>query len=353
MTEARGGRLDLLHQGREGAAATDERPIEERPGDETWRADALGRSRHSRLDGPPPSARAATEAEAEQLCAGLCRTALRDFAPALFFLSRRERRRLQALVAHTFTLFDFARQRGVEGERLAQINRWEFTLEAALTDADEEEGSGGAGESARSQPIFRAMAREHRHRRWPEGALDDLAGAARNQIGRPVPATVLEATARDRHFGAALLTAFLGEVPAPELADLVGTLLALRRLRDLGEELRQKRSPLAAEEMPAPPAPGLEVPAERILEAGRQAARRLLSRWAEIEAEMETALAAPAASSIPPAHRRAARYGLLAGRALARAILEAGPGLLRQTPTLGLGNRLRLLLAARWPALAP
>src|SRR5439155_26703030 len=100
---------------------------------------------------------------------GLCRGLLADFAPAVLLLSAEERRRVQALVAYIHTLFDFARQHGVEGERLAQINRWEFTLELALS-----------GQKV-GQPIFVAMVREHALRPWPEGALDEIASCARRR----------------------------------------------------------------------------------------------------------------------------------------------------------------------------
>ena len=69
----------------------------------------------------------------------------------LAVLERLDRERVQTLAAYAYTLFDFARQHGVEGERLAQINRWEFTLEAALS-----------GQKV-GQPIFLRMARDL----WP------------------------------------------------------------------------------------------------------------------------------------------------------------------------------------------
>src|SRR3954468_16096264 len=105
------------------------------------------RLRQSRLAGElSPPVENLDEEKAEELCAGIVRNLLGDFAPALLLLPGTERRRAQALLAHAFALFDFARQGGLEGEKLAQINRWEYTLEAAL-----------AGEPA-SQPIVLRMA---------------------------------------------------------------------------------------------------------------------------------------------------------------------------------------------------
>src|SRR3954470_20900841 len=134
------------------------------------------RLRQSRLAGELNlSAEDLDEEKAEELCAGIARHLLGDFAPALMLLPGTERRRAQALLAHAFALFDFARQGGLEGEKLAQINRWEFTLEAAL-----------AGEPA-GQPIALRMARENERRRWPADALEDLAACARHRATRHRP----------------------------------------------------------------------------------------------------------------------------------------------------------------------
>src|SRR4051794_8894509 len=125
------------------------------------------RLRQSRLAGElNPPAEDLDEEKAEELCAGIARHLLGDFAPALLLLPGTERRRAQALLAYTYGLFDFARQGGLEGEKLAQINRWEFTLEAAF-----------AGERT-GQPVFLRMARENERRRWPVAALADLATPA-------------------------------------------------------------------------------------------------------------------------------------------------------------------------------
>jgi hypothetical protein len=97
---------------------------ERHPAEGEWRADPLARSLHSRLDEEIRAPQEDYDEErATELCAALCRNLLGDFAPAVLLLSAAERHRVQALVAHIHTLFDFARQHGVEGERLAQINR--------------------------------------------------------------------------------------------------------------------------------------------------------------------------------------------------------------------------------------
>src|SRR5690242_126899 len=108
-------------------------PRDSHPEAADWRADALARSQHSRLSAELRAPAEDHDGErAAALCAELARGLLADFAPALVFLAPEERRRAQALLAYGRTLFDFARQRGVEGERLAEINRFEFTLETAL-----------------------------------------------------------------------------------------------------------------------------------------------------------------------------------------------------------------------------
>src|SRR5262249_58272530 len=97
---------------------------EERPAGadgEEWRADALARSRHSRLDEEVRAPESDfDEHKALDLCGDICRGVLGDFAPALLLLSSLERQRVQTLLAYVHTLFDFARQHGVEGEKLAQ-----------------------------------------------------------------------------------------------------------------------------------------------------------------------------------------------------------------------------------------
>src|SRR3954451_8506425 len=157
---------------------------EKQPAGGEWRPDALARSQHSRLDEEVREpADDFDEEKALELCGEVCRNLLGDFAPALLLLSALERQRVQTLLAFAHTLFDFARQHGVEGEKLAQINRWEFTLELALT-----------GQPV-GQPIFVRMAREQKRRAWSTDGLDDLMTCARRRATRPRPATPEEAAA--------------------------------------------------------------------------------------------------------------------------------------------------------------
>lgn len=348
----KGGRLDLLRQPSGEAQAA---PSGDRPGEESWRADALGRSRHSRVEEPSPAV-AATPAGSEALCAALCRDALRDIAPGLIFLAPEERRRLQALIAYALTLFDFARQRGVEGERLALINRWEFTLEAALSEAQAAAVAGADGQtppaepglevaanSARTQPIFLAMAREHARRPWPDEALDGLSQLARRRIGLPTPRTREEGRELDGRLAAALYLGILGEPPAQPLSRWLGSFFALRRLQDFGEEMRQKRSPLSARQMPRAAVPGEEPAAADLLRAAHAGAEALRREQREVGAALD---------ALPPRWRRVARYATLTASALLDAISDAGPELLdrsgERAPSIGLGRRLLLLARARW-----
>src|SRR6185436_12952023 len=103
---------------------------------------------------------------AARVCAQVARPLLGAFAPVLALLPRGERRRTEALLAYARTLFDFARQPGPEGERLAMINRLEFDLESALSGAPPE------------QPVFLRLAYEEARRPWPRPPLDRLAQQA-------------------------------------------------------------------------------------------------------------------------------------------------------------------------------
>ncbi|MCP4203456.1 MAG: hypothetical protein GY769_16180 [bacterium] len=162
--------------------------------DASWRADALGRSRHSRLaDEMRPPSNDPDPARAELVCSRIARQALGDFAPALILLSKKRRRRAQVLTAWTVTLFDLACRpglAGLDGDRLAQINAWEFRTEEALD-------GGPPGE-----PVFVAMANENQIEPWPQEALDRLVACARRvaladefaPVGRPVFETLFGAS---------------------------------------------------------------------------------------------------------------------------------------------------------------
>jgi len=174
---------------------------ERHPEGGAWRADALAGSRHRRLtDEIPAPVEDFDPGRAAALCAEICREWLADYAPGLALLPESERRRVQALSSYARTLFDFARQRGLQGERLAQINRWEFTLETALS-----------GQPV-GQPVFVAMATSERERPWPRQALDDIAAAARRRAALDEGAS--HSQSDDRRIVRALLAALADEAPA-------------------------------------------------------------------------------------------------------------------------------------------
>lgn len=203
-------------------AASAEEIRERHPEGGAWRADALAASRHRRLtDEIPPPLEDFDPERAAALCAEICRQWLGDYAPGLALLPPSERRRAQALAAYARTLHDFARQRGLEGERLAQINRWEFTLETALS-----------GQPV-GQPIFVAMAACERERPWPREALDEIAAAARRCAA--APDTDAWAGGIGRRLAAAVLGALTGRVPPPGAEEIAATAIRLRARADLAE----------------------------------------------------------------------------------------------------------------------
>jgi phytoene/squalene synthetase len=284
------------------------------------------RLRQSRLAGElNPPAEVLDEEKAEELCAEISRHLLGDFAPALLLLPGTERRRAQALLAYTYGLFDFARQGGLEGEKLAQINRWEFTLEAAF-----------AGERT-GQPVFFRMARENERRRWPVDALDDLAAAARRRALRRRPATVADADVEALSLGRAVAAALLEKSLNAEVDGLASALVRLGALQRLGEETAGRRCPLPASEAAEGEDGGLD-PA-RLLAAARRECPRIRSRL----------LRAPRGLvGLPHGYRRAAVFSLLAALRLLTEIEDPETDLLKAPPRLPLGARIGLLMRARW-----
>jgi phytoene/squalene synthetase len=302
---------------------------EQHPAGEEWRADALASSRHSRLEDEIRAPQADFDEEkALELCGEICRNVLGDFAPALLLLSSLERQRVQTILAFAHTLFDFARQHGVEGEKLAQINRWEFTLELAL-----------GGEPV-GQPIFVRMAREQRRRAWPTDALDELAACARRRATRTRPATPEEADANAERLARAVATALLGKAPAPEVSAFLGALVRIRTLQTLGAEIDRNRYPVAVSELPDSwsTTGGRPDPQSVVLAVQRECARlrpRLLR-------------APRGLVDLPPSYRRASIFCLLAALRLLTGIEDSEAGLLTAPPQLGLFARLGMLTRARW-----
>jgi phytoene/squalene synthetase len=314
----------LLGTGPRTGAPQGERP--EGKEDEAWRADPLSRSRHSRLDAEVSRpAQDFDEEKAAGLCADIARAVLGDFAPALLLLPATERRRAQALLAYAHTLFDFARQHGVEGERLAQINRWEWTLEVALS-----------GQPV-GQPIFLRMARENERRRWPVDALDELAACARRRALRRQPATVADAEVDALSLGRSVAAALLEKSLNAEIDGLASALVRLWSLQHLGDEVDRRRCPLPAAEVPEADAGQWE--RNQLMMAARRECERLRGRL----------LKAPRGlGDLPPGYRRAAVFALLGALRLLTEIEDSSRDLLASPPKLALSSRLGFLLRARW-----
>jgi len=302
---------------------------EERPSGGEWRADALERSGHSRLAGELRAPQDDfDEQRAEEICGAICRNLLGDFAPALLLLSAVERQRVQALLAYTHTLFDFARQHGVEGEKLAQINLWEMTLETALS-----------GQPV-GQPIFVRMAREERRQSWPTAALDDLTACARRRAVRPRPATPAEADADAVRLARAVATALLGQEPPGEVSDFLGALVRLRTLHLAGAEMERNRFSVARSELPDDwSVIGGRPDPLRVVEAVHRECARLRPRLSSAPRGLV---------ELPPGYRRAAVFCLLAALRLLAALEDGGPEILETPPQLGVLARIGLLARARW-----
>jgi phytoene/squalene synthetase len=317
--------VNLLGRGRADESPPDP-TREQHPGAE-WRADSLARSRHARLDTTPEPLATTDPERAAALCAEVCRTALGDFAPALLLLPGPERRRVQALVAYARTLFDFARDHGVEGERLAQLNRWQFALESALD-----------GEAV-GQPIYLAMAREHARRPWPPEALDRLAACARALVAQPVPATVEAAQRRVVELAGAAAEALLGRPATEELVAFAAALVRLHSLQHLAGALTRNRWPLAASDLPARDVEPVDFPPAAALAAVRRDCERL----------RPLLLGAPRAlTGLDAAYRHAALFALLAALSLLARVEDSDASLLTRPPRLGAATRVLLLLRARW-----
>jgi phytoene/squalene synthetase len=304
-------------------------PREQHPAGEEWRADAFARSQHSRLDEEVREPEGDfDEQKALELCGDICRGLLGDFAPALLLLSSLERQRVQTLLAFAHTLFDFARQHGVEGEKLSQINRWEFTLELALS-----------GQPV-GQPIFVRMAREQRRRAWPAEALDELMACARRRATRSRPATPEDAEANAERLARAIATALLGKAPPAEVSSFLGALVRIRTLQSLGTEIDRNRFPLAESELPDDwsTTGGRPDPQTLVAVVQRECARlrpRLLR-------------APRGLVELPPGYRRASIFCLLAALRLLTGIEDREADLLAKPPQIGVLSRLGLLARARW-----
>jgi hypothetical protein len=268
------------------------------------RSDPFAPSPHSRQDQLTPPQEDFDQERARRLCAEITRRLLGDFAPALMLLPPAERSRVQCLLAYVRTLFDFARQPGLEGERLAAINRWEFSLESSLN-----------GEPI-GQPVFVRIAHEDRRRPWSRAAFDELGRLARRRASLASPEGSARNDQERRGLATALATALLETVPSPGLVELGVALMELRSL----QEAATTAAATAADD---------------------NSRHRL---WSALGA------ASDAIRELSHPYRHAAAYLLLAARRLHAELERGGPPPRGDDPTsrLGLATRIALLLRARW-----
>ena len=295
------------------------------PDDPEWRADAMAQSRHSRLDDVliEPLEDRDTD-RAALLCGEVTRRALLDFAPAVVLIPAPDRRRFQALAAFSLTLFDFARQSSLEGEKLAQMNRWHFDLESTLD-----------GEPP-GQPVFVLLADTDEQSPWPREALDGLVACARHRALHQRPRSQAEAAADSLRLGGALSRALVpgGE---PGLAPLAAALLRVGRLLALGDDGRRHQAGLAMDELPE--AWGTDGP----LSASEFSAA-IRTECTLLE---EILSATRVLRTLPPPWRRAATYAVLAARRLLARLRVLGVEAVQSPPRLGAVERLRLLVRSR------
>jgi len=303
----------------------------DKPPDVSRRPEDYVSSRHSRLiDEISRPLDIDDPRKAVAVCAEVTRQVLLDFAPALTLLPVSERRRAQTLATYAFTLFDFARQSGLEGERLAQINRWEFSLEAALT-----------GDPP-AQPVFVQIAQLEKQTPWSRDGFDRLMSAARRRATVRRPATV-EAAERDSiELGGALAELLVGESPSAALEAMAAALARVLSLRMLGEDLRRHQARLPVAELPE----SWEATTGADIEALAKAVHSECTRIRPLL--LRSARAIP---DLPPDYRRCGKYLLLAGDRLLNLLQETGAGLRQESPHLGAASRLSLLMRARWLAL--
>lgn len=305
-----------------------ERVSDSPPAAGEWRADATAQSRHSRLDDSLVEPldnhdldRAAT------VCAEIARRALGDFAPALMLLSTTERQRLQALAAFALTLFDFARQSSLEGERLAQMNRWSFDLESTLD-----------GQPP-GQPVFVLLAAAGEQHPWSPDALEAIVTCARRRALKQRMQSSDDIDKESVRLASALCQALLPKT-GDKASKLGATLLRVGRLLALGEDQRRHQAGLASDELPELWAGDRATSTAQLTTAIRHESRRLSA--ALVTATADTA-------HLPTASwRRATRYAILAARKLLSRIETTGAEIVHTPPQLGAVERLLLLLRSRW-----
>ena len=304
-----------------------ERARASRPDDDSWRADALAGSRHSRwVEELRQPLDLHDRGRAAEICGQVTRLALQDFAPALLLLPRADRHRLQALTAYALTLFDFARQTGLEGERLTAINRWEFDLEAALD-----------GQPT-GQPVFVLIHALDQQRPWAREGFDPLHAFARRRCAQPRPADRRAAERNALVLGKSLAWLLLGEEPADPVARFASALVRLRGLLDLGDDLRRHRASLPISEIPDSWSTGDRAEPEILAVAIQDECTRLDSVIENHEY----------LSQVPRDLRAAARYSQRTAQKLLKQVESAGVSIVETPPQVGLLDRLGLVVRSRW-----
>lgn len=278
------------------------------------RTTPAGGSPHSSFDQLRPPAEDFDLDRARAVCAEITRQLLRDFAPAMTLLQTGERRRVQALVAYARTLLDFAGEGGMEGERLSQINRWQFALDQAL------------GGEPPGQPVFVALAAAESVRPWPRQALDELSAVARRRITSGPPATGEAVAAAYRRLTEACVSALTGTGCPSSLAVLGEALLRLQTLLGWRDRLFHLR-------------PDLGLTADDPCRFGAVVAKEA----AVVRRLLE---GTTAATEAPGRHyARVARFVRAAAVALLDRIDDDPEA--AEPPQLGVASRLRLLVTAR------
>lgn len=298
-----------------------------RPEEETWRADALAGSRHSRwVEELRQPLDLHDREQAEEICGQVARLALQDFAPAQLLLSKPDRQRLQAVTAYALTLFDFARQSGLEGERLTAMNRWDFDLEATLD-----------GQPV-GQPVFVLIHALEQQRPWNREAFDLLHATARHRCVQIRPPD-RQAAEREAHLlGKSLAWLLLPAEPDDPVAHFAAGLIRLRGLLNLGDGLRRHCASLPLSELPESWSPDHG--------ANRQALEKAIrNEVARLESVMESR---EYLRLMPRDLRAAARYCQRAAQQLLRQVQEVGATLIEAPPRVGLLDRLGLLVRSRW-----
>lgn len=301
-----------------------ERVRGEHPTGDDWRADALASSRHSRLiDELVLPTDDFDRGRAIEVCSAIARNVLRDFAPALILLPAELRLRAQVLAAYTATLFDFSLQTGVEGERLAALNRWEFDLERAF------EGS------PVGQPVFVLLADENRRHAWDREAFDRLTAAARERIVATRPATSEDADRRASGLAIGLLRALAGR-QLDDAARWAGAVIRVRHLTTAEEDVRRKRPQLPSDRLPLE---WLEDEEAR----RRELAAAIAAEATELRRELESQ--GSVIRGLPRELRRAARYVDGAAASLLARSQRASTSALRLGPLPRVGHLLRAWLS--------